>query len=228
VAEWQHSPLQFNDEFFKAVVAHAIVFRELERLIPTQTDWYDGGYRANIITFTIAKLVQVISEQGAGRVLNLQYIWRSQSISPALSEQLKLIAQVMYEVITSPEQGLENITEWCKKELAWQRAQQKKIVLQPALLAELVSEEEELQRRENAIDVARIDSDIASITEVVNYKSANWRKLRDWGNLNNELTPKEDQLLMLAGSSVKVPTAKQAIAILLIRKKLKQLGFVDS
>ncbi|MBK7260965.1 MAG: AIPR family protein [Rubrivivax sp.] len=114
----QNRPLQYNDEFFKCAVAHAIVFRELEQLVPTQTDWYDGGYRANIVTFTIAKLAQLIAEQGAGGALNVQSIWRTQSISPALSAQLKVVARAMYSVITSPEQGLENVTEWCKKELA--------------------------------------------------------------------------------------------------------------
>lgn len=227
VAEWQQRPLQFNDEFFKAVVAHAIVFRELEQLIPTQTDWYDGGYRANIVTFTIAKLVQIISEQGAGRVLNLQSIWRTQAISPALTAQLKVIAQTMYGVITSPEQGLENITEWCKKELAWQRAQQKQVQLQQALEAELISQAEDQRRKEDAVEVARIDSDIAAISEVVNYKFDKWRKLREWGIQRKELTPKEDQLLMLAASTGRVPTPRQAFAILQIRRRLEQVGFID-
>ncbi|MFN4350535.1 MAG: AIPR family protein [Hylemonella sp.] len=225
VTEWQQGPLQFNDDFFKTAVAHAIVFRDLEQIVPTQTDWYDGGYRANIVTFTIAKLAQLISEQGGGGALNTQSIWRSQTISPALSDQLKVIAKAMYSVITSPEQGLENITEWCKKELAWQRAQQQRIQLLPEFAAELASGEEELQRKEDAVDVARIDSDIAAITEVVNYKYSNWRKLRDWGVRSNELTPKEDQLLMLASAVGRVPTPKQAMAILQIRKRLEQAGF---
>jgi hypothetical protein len=228
VAEWLHNQHQFNDEFFKAVVAHAIVFRELEQLIPTQTDWYDGGYRANIITFTISKLVQVISEQGSGRVLNLQSIWRAQAISPALSEQLKVIACVMYDVITSPEHGIENITEWCKKELAWQRAQQRQIELLPDLASELVSKIEEQNRNQDAVAVSRIDSEIAAITEVVNYKPTNWRKLRDWGIQKKELTPKEDQLLMLVSSAGRVPTTKQAVAILQIRKRLELAGYHES
>jgi len=228
VTEWQQRPLQFNDEFFKSVVAHAIVFRELEQIIPTQTDWYDGGYRANIITFTIAKLSQIISEQGAGGALNVQSIWRKQSISPALSAQLKVIARAMYSVITTPEQGLENITEWCKKELAWQRAQQQRIQLHQDLAAELISLAEEQRLREDAIDVARIDVGIAAVTAVINYKHTNWRKLRDWGIKNNELTPKEDQLLMLASSPRHVPSERQASAILQIRKRLEEAGFQAS
>ena len=226
VDEWQHKPLQFNEEYFKTVVAHAIVFRELEKIIPTQTEWYDGGYRANIITFTIAKLVQIIAEQGNGRVLNVQTIWRAQAISTALCDQLKLIARQMYSVITTPEQGLENITEWCKKELAWQRAQQRAIKLSPEMASELLAKEEESRRKEDAVSVARIDTDIAAMTMVVSYKHSNWRKLRDWGIQNRELTLKEDQLLMLASSTTKVPTPRQAMAILLIRKRLEDTGYI--
>jgi hypothetical protein len=225
IDEWQRRPLQFNDEFFRSVVAHAIVFRELEQLIPAQTDWYDGGYRANIVTFTLAKLSQIIDNQGEGNVLNIQAIWRTQTISPALTAQLKAIARVMYTVITSPEQGLENVTEWCKKELAWQRAQQQRVTLMPEFAAELVSSAEQTQREEDAADTARIDVGFAAITEVVNYKVSNWRTMRAWGNSRRELTPKEDQLLLLAATAGKVPSEKQALAILQIRKRLEAEGF---
>lgn len=225
IDEWQRKPLQFNDEFFKSVVAHAIVFRELEQLIPTQKDWYDGGYRANIVTFTVAKLTQIIAEQGAGNTLNIQAIWRAQAISAALTGQLRTIARVMYDVITSPEQGLENVTEWCKKELAWQRAQQKRIALMPELAAELVSQAEQMARQEDALDTARIDAGIAAITEVVNYKPSNWRRMREWGNAHRQLTAKDDQLLLLAATAGRVPSEKQAAAILQIRKRLEAEGF---
>jgi acetyltransferase-like isoleucine patch superfamily enzyme len=59
VSEWAREPLQFNDEFFRKIVSQTIIFRELERIIPQQS-WYDGGYRANIVTFTIAKLSNLI------------------------------------------------------------------------------------------------------------------------------------------------------------------------
>ena len=221
----QHRPLQFNDEFFKYVVAHAIVFRELEQLVPTQTDWYDGGYRANIVTFTIAKLAQIIAEQGVKGALNVQSIWRTQVISQALSSQLKLIARAMYSVITTPEQGLENVTEWCKKELAWQRAQQQQVRLLPEFAAELVSQDEEQKRKADAVDTARIDTGIAAITAVVNYKPKNWRMMREWGIQRNELTAKEDQLLLFAATAGKVPSERQAAAILQIRRKLEAEGF---
>lgn len=227
VAEWERHPLQFNDEYFRTIVTHAIVFRELERIIPGE-HWYDGGYRANIVTYSIAKLVQIIGEQGGGRVLNTPGIWKSQAISPALTDQLKVIAQAMYEVITSPEQGLENITEWCKKELAWQRAAQKVILLDPTFSAELVSSAETEELKVEATVGAKIDVGFAAITKVLSYKSSEWKTLREWGLSRQELTPKEDQLLLLVSTPRRVPTDKQAAAVLSIRRRLEEEGFIAS
>lgn len=226
VAEWAKQPLQFNDEYFRTIVSHAIVFRELEHLIPTLKEWYDGGYRANVVTYTIAKLAQILDEQAKGRTLNLQLIWKQQSISSALLEQLKLIAHVMYDLITSPEQGLENVTEWCKKELAWQRAQQKHIDLLPALAEELIAKHDAARIAEDAIDVARIDSGIAAVTSVIEFKSSRWRLVRQWGMEKRLLTAREEQLLLLAATLGKVPSDKQAKAILDIRAKLEREGMV--
>ena len=83
-----------------------------------------------------------------------------------------------------------------------------------------IAEADELQRKEDAIGVARIDSDIAAITEVMNYKASNWCKLRDWGIQSNELTPKEDQLLMLAGSAGRIPSLHD--------KRLRFFRFVNA
>ena len=155
----------------------------------------------------------------------MQSIWRTQAISESLSSQLKVIAREMYAVITSPEQGLQNVTEWCKKELAWQRAQQQQVRLLPEFAAELISQDEEQKRKTDAIDTARIDVGIVAITQVVTYKSTNWRKMREWGIQRNELTPKEDQLLLFAATAGKVPSERQAAAILQIRRKLEAEGF---
>jgi hypothetical protein len=75
------------------------------------------------------------------------------------------------------------------------------------------------------LGTARIDAGIAAITEVVSYKPSNWRKMREWGNGRRELTAKEDQLLLLAATAGKVPSEKQAAAILQIRRRLEAEGF---
>lgn len=228
VAEWSARPLEFNDDYFRNVVAHTIVFRELERLIPAQKDWYDGGYRANVVTFTIAKLARMIAESAPGKSLDTPRIWKQQGISAALTEQLKLIARSMYQVITSPEEGLENVTEWAKKELAWQRAQSKRVELLPEFEAELILREQVEEIRNAAIETARIDRGISDVAAVVATKPAIWREVRRWGLDNRLLTAKEEQLLLFAATPGKVPSERQAAAILLIHRKLQQEGLAST
>lgn len=228
VAEWLSRPLDFNDEYFRTVVAHTIVFRELEKLIPAQKDWYDGGYRANVVTFTLAKLVTMIEEHAPGMSLDTPRIWKQQGISTAFTEQLKLIARAMYQVITSPEQGLENVTEWAKKELAWQRAKGMRVELLSEFQADLISREQVDRIRGDAVKTARIDRGISDISEVMATKPAKWRESRQWGLENKLLTGKEEQLLLIAATPGKVPSERQAAAILLIRWKLLQEGLPTS
>ncbi|MEN5067374.1 AIPR family protein [Achromobacter aegrifaciens] len=228
VMEWSTKPLQFNDEYFRKIVAHTIVFRTLEKLISTEA-WYEGGYRANIVTYSIAKLCHMLETSAAERVLDYQGIWRQQTISHALREQLRLIARSMYTVITTPDQeGSENITEWSKKALAWDRAQQARVELLPEFAAELVSAEEAKHASTDAEEDAAIDRGLAAITKVLATKPSDWRQIRQWGLERRFLTPKEEQLLLVAATPRRLPTDRQAEAILKIRRILESEGLVLS
>ena len=223
VAEWAANPLQFNDEYFRTVVAHAIVFKTLESLVPKQP-WYDGGYRANIVAFAIARLAQLVEDLGSDLALNTPAIWKQQACSRALTEQLLLISKSMYEVITHPDQGIENVTEWCKKDLAWTKAMAARVDVLPEFQSELISRQRISDAKRDAADDARIDRGIAAVTAVIEFTSARWQEVRKWGQTRNLLTPKEDSLLLVAATFGKIPSEKQAEAILGIRAKLQQEG----
>jgi len=224
VEQWVAKPLQFNDEYFRRVVANTIVFRALEKLIPDEA-WYEGGYRANIVTYAIAKVGHMIETASGGKALDYQAIWRQQAISPALSEQLRLTARAMYAVITTPDQqGSENITEWSKKSLAWDRAREAAVLLLPAFEAELVSAEDARQAINDAAGDAAIDRGLAAVTRVLATKPSDWRQIRQWGLDKRLLTAKEEQLLLVATNPRRPPSDKQAAAILQIRRKLEQDG----
>jgi hypothetical protein len=224
VTEWASKPLQFNDEYFRRIVVHAIIFRKLEKLIPDEA-WNEGGYRANIVTYSIAKLSHILQTRTLGRALDYQGIWRRQAISPALHEQLRLIARVMYTVITTPDQqGSENITEWSKKALAWEHSQEAQVELLPDFVAELVAAEDGKRAFRDAEGDAAIDRGLAAVTKVLATKPSDWRRIRQWGLERRLLTPKEEQLLLMATTPGRLPTDRQAEAILKIHSNLEREG----
>ena len=75
-------------------------------------------YRANVVTYAVAKLSQAIEEQCRQRTLELRQLWAQQSLPNALQGVLQVLSKTVFDVIVNPEAGLQNVTEWCKKRRA--------------------------------------------------------------------------------------------------------------
>lgn len=154
---WESRNDAFGDDYFRRVVARAIMFRSLERIIPAQS-WYDGGYRANIVTYSIAKLSEMIHAGGRKQTFDFEGIWRKQEISRPLTEQLTFIARAVHAAIAKPPAGTRNISEWCKKESCWEKISQMNVPMNKSFEAELITEHREVVlRRESHFDQAMAD-----------------------------------------------------------------------
>ena len=95
---------------YERLISKAILFRAAERIVQRQNF---GGYRANIVTYTIA----LISNETTQRV-DLGRIWRDQALTDNLQEVIADVSHEVQRIITAPPEG-RNITEWCKSESCW-------------------------------------------------------------------------------------------------------------
>ena len=59
----------FNEAWYREALAKAIVFKATERLVADQP-WYQGGYRANIVAYAIAKIAHDTREHGPQRSIS--------------------------------------------------------------------------------------------------------------------------------------------------------------
>ena len=88
------------------------------RAAPTISDApilpYEGGYRANIVTYALAKVFH--DANGEKQVLDLDAIWRRQSVPEALQAALLLAAAEAHDVVTHPPVGVRNMSEWAKQQ----------------------------------------------------------------------------------------------------------------
>lgn len=75
--EWEKSSDGFNELYFRRAVARGILFRAAEKLVSDQP-WYNGGYRANIVAYTLSMLGEVTRRiKGSGqRRRSIQCCWR--------------------------------------------------------------------------------------------------------------------------------------------------------
>jgi hypothetical protein len=110
----ENGKFEADDTFFTNLIAKAILFKSTEKLVDREKF---GGYRANIVTYTLAYL-SFIDEKH----VDLNLIWRHQSVSHDLQQTIAIISRKVHAVITNPPDG-RNVTEWCKKEACWQAIQ---------------------------------------------------------------------------------------------------------
>jgi len=227
-AEWEKNPDQFNEEFYKRIVVKALLFRRTEELVGKQS-WYQGGYRANIVAYTIAKLANLVQFDGIGKRLDFKALWNRQSLTPAIEQQLLLIAERMFGIIVAPEGGFQNVTEWCKKELCWQRARDTKISLLQELGRELTGRDEEKIIKKDAETQQTIMTGIQIQTMVVELGPAYWRALQSWARERQLLSPTDDSFVTVAAAMPrKLPSEKQCARLVEIKTRLEEEGYPAS
>ncbi|MFZ4663205.1 MAG: AIPR family protein, partial [Caldilineaceae bacterium] len=103
-----------DETYFTHLIAKAILFKDAEKIVQNERF---GGYRANIVTYTLAYL-----SFKAQQDIDLDTIWKQQRLTPLLQQAIQIISRKIHYVITNPPNG-RNITEWCKKESCWKAVQ---------------------------------------------------------------------------------------------------------
>ncbi len=204
-------PVEVDRTYFERVVAKAILFRTAERVVQRQNF---GGYRANIVTYTLALLSNAVSQR-----LDLGSIWREQSLTETLQLTIAELAHEVHRIITNPPSA-RNITEWCKSEQCWNS------VLASASRGPVNRIRNELQdaestRNEQSRLVSELPGDyVDNLTRLVAISPMAWRLLAEWGAETAALEPKQRQLAIRIGRAIdrgrdiKPSDAAEAVGIL--------------
>lgn len=81
--EWEKDNSKFNEYYYKELIAKAIMFKGIEKIINSQ-DWYmnNKGYRAQLVTYTFSRFIYEIKK--TNKVLNYKKIWETQKFPEIL------------------------------------------------------------------------------------------------------------------------------------------------
>ncbi|MGV6874574.1 AIPR family protein [Pseudochelatococcus sp. B33] len=226
--EWEKSSDSFNEFYFKRAIARGILFRAIEKLVSVQS-WYNGGYRANIVAYTLSMLGEVTKRRKT--TVDYQRIWSAQAIDDVLSEAVVTIATAVNEDITRPPQGISNISEWCKREGCWTRLLDQvdhiTELLPEAFWSDLASVEDNRHEAKTARQTQKIDNGIEVQRQVFEVPPAQWSAILREGSSRRLLTPKEVGILQIAAQMpAKIPTERQSVILIEILNKAHQEGFI--
>jgi hypothetical protein len=199
--EWKDDPARFDEAWYRRMVARTILFRRLEKIVSAQP-WFNGGYRANIVAYTIAMLSRALARNGQS--LDHETIWKAQGLDAPLEKLLAGIAAVANEQLSGSGRAVSNVTEWAKKEECW----------------------EHMKRRDGDIDLllgsARLTASPSGRrdgSEAAGDGAAKWREIKARADELGLLSPKSDAALakLIAGTATLTSSESNALSYLMQR-----------
>ncbi|WP_294184276.1 AIPR family protein [uncultured Sphingobacterium sp.] len=217
--------LSITETYFKESIAKVILFRKVERLV-TQASWYDGGFRAQTVTYTIAYLAALIENSNLN--LNFNRIWEDQDVAEALINLIETIAEKVYFQITNPPAGYANVSQWTKNIKCWEQVQDIDIDF-PELDESLFMEQAEKKYiAKDDKNNKKIDSGINLQIQVMSMKTDYWKKLSnyyfEYRSSIKLSSMQQDMLQKMARGSISYPSEKQSKILFYLMETAKKEG----
>lgn len=223
--EWTNNETQFNERYFQSTAALLIMFQYLEKQIPKQP-WYEGGYRANIICYTVALFHRMVKAQFPGFDLDLILIWNKQSLPEPVEKVLLALAEIVLKKLTDPGRKVANVTQWCKRQECWSDIRTIVFVLPPTLESCLIAIDEEKAEQRFAKKAQKETNDINAQVKAVNYSAETWKALSVFAVMKHMVTSADVTALNIACQiPLKIPTAAQSKRLLVLMDKAVEEGF---
>lgn len=219
--------LAITEKYFRDAISKIIIFKATEKIV-SKAPWYDGGYRAQTVTYTVALLAYIFHKNN--KTFNFSKIWQTQCVPNDLAEALLILAGMVYSSLTSPIEGIANVTQWAKQSRCWDIIKTLDVSsVEKVFLEEYSADlEEMLYEKKDAISKKRIDNSIEMQTFVLSVKREIWSKIFDYFSKNpTGIIPTDINVLYsLLNGRIKCPSPNQAKCLYRIYMQAEKLGMV--
>lgn len=215
---WEADDTRFNEFYFRKLVSRASIFRVLEKAILKEV-WY-SGYRANLVTYSIARLAHEILKNGYE--LDVDTIWRGQVIPDSLKRKLLQLARSVNELLLDENRPVGNPSEYAKRKVFWENVKSIDCHLDE-LSGVLTSHETSNQNEREARKTQSMDKGIQAQSEVLSTPAHVWARLEEILIEEGEATPSLIGILKVAKNPSQFPSEKQANVLFKLREKYREL-----
>ena len=184
--DYRSNKALFNEFYFKKCICAAIIFRSVDHYLESNKDsakkptgfWYkSGGYKGNIVPYTIAKILSSIPK---GYTLNWDYIWQKQALSPAFMREVEKITKITNDFICDSHGVI--VTEYCKRASTWEEYRDTvKYELSADFINELMPESLIKEKEASAKAEQKEINDLQVVMDIVSKGADYWNKLMTAG-----------------------------------------------
>jgi len=209
-------------EWFHRMIGMAILFRSAEKIVQKQQF---GGYRAQIVTYSIAKLAHETQSR-----IDLDGIWRSQKLSSAASDAIAEISYPVHEIIINPSGSVRHVGEWAKKLDCWKKVEEFNWAPGASLKKELRTRPDPKTSQPESNE--GLAGATAEESELINWATdvpaEHWFGIAAWAKDTNNLQGWQRSIAVSIGRLIaqnRKPSLKQATQGKKLYEEAQRLGF---
>lgn len=229
-AKYEKNPsFRLEINYFQDIVSKMILFRQVDKAI-LKSDWYiiESGLKAEVVTYSIALVRKRLLD--SGRDINLENIFKNQSISVALCEVIvKAAGEIRKNIMDSQfRAGSGNVSEFCRNINGWMRIQVIPIdvssLASPDILVGEKLEEAKISREE----VHSASSQMSDFDRIISISATEWEKLASYNIKKYRLDDPQVKLPSMCSQlhrGGRILTDKQQKFVIKIYEDAKNDGF---
>jgi hypothetical protein len=225
---WERISPEYGDGYFKTMVAVALVWKKMEDIVDAgRGSWYEGGYRAQIVTYTVAKLFHDVRK--AGGEIDLERIWTRQDAGPELTSRLEQLAPRVQDALLLTPPGVKNVGEWCKKEECWKSVAGMHLPWDGSVRQIAVSKSRFDEKKTENRKQGQVDDGIELQRRLLDLTmSGYWTALHAWSRKTTHLSPPDLALVLKASTTqgfLKITQLKDQKKLALLQRVAEDEGF---
>ena len=112
--QYTASKEQFNEFYFKRAICAAIMFKTVDKLVNKQPWYPKGGNKAQIVPYTISKIVSSIAK---GFDIDFMLIWKKQVLYPSFIHEVEIVSKIAHEFLVNSSGVI--VREYAKNVKTW-------------------------------------------------------------------------------------------------------------
>lgn len=215
-----------NEEFYKKCVCSVIMFDSLDNLI-SKASWYPkGGNKAQIVPYTIAKLIKMLPKETD---IDWISIWQKQMLYPELAEELVKLAYVTHNYLEKKAGG-GLVRTISRTATIWRDFQDYPYELSEKFIRKLMSKSETKAVEQAAKKAHKFNTNIDVSVEVFNLGAKYWMKV--YNDLMREAVLSYGDCSFIKGIAENyigrnsLPTPAQCKRLMKIVEKAEDKGYI--
>ena len=113
----ENNEYAITESYFKDVISRVIMFKSIEKIV-SKAEWYSGGYRAQVVAYTISLLSLIVERKK--KYLNFDLIWEMQDLPNEFKDILEQLTEYVYNKLLDTPKGYANVAQWAKQKACWE------------------------------------------------------------------------------------------------------------